>query len=126
MARFWSAALVLCVLAATPASAWDRGDVDVLAVLPDVTPGVPSSVEGLTVGPDDNIYVPSFGFNATGAVGGNAVLYVIKPNGNLARKVTIANSSPHPLGLAFNPATGNLLVLDFGAGKVLNVDPMTG
>jgi sugar lactone lactonase YvrE len=114
------------ILSATPVSAWDRGDVDVLAVLPDVTPGVPSSVEGLTVGPDDNIYVPSFGFNATGAISGNAVLYVIKPNGNLVRKVPIANSSPHPLGLAFNPVTGNLLVLDFGAGKVLNVDPVTG
>jgi len=69
MARFWSAALVLGLLTA-PATAWDRGDVDVLAVLPDVTPGVPSSVEGLTVGPDDNIYAPTFGFNATGAIAG--------------------------------------------------------
>jgi SMP-30/Gluconolactonase/LRE-like region len=126
MARFWSAALVLGVLAATPVSAWDRGDVDVLAVLPDVTPGVPSSVEGLTVGPDDNIYVPSFGFNAVGATTGNAVLFVLKPNGDLVRKVTIANSSPHMLGLGFNPVNGFLLVLDFGAGKVLHVDPVTG
>jgi sugar lactone lactonase YvrE len=126
MARFWSAALVLGVLAATPATAWDRGDVDVLAVLPDVTPGVPSSVEGLTVGPDDNIYVPTFGFNATGALTGNAVLFVLKPNGDLVRKVTIANSSPHMLGLAFNPVNGFLLILDFGAGKVLNVNPVTG
>ena len=102
------------------------GDVDVLAVLPDVTPGVPSSVEGLTVGPDDNIYVTSFGFNATGAISGNSVLYVIKPNGNLVRKVPIANSSPHALGLAFNPVNGFLLVLDFGAGNVLHVDPRTG
>ena len=86
MRRFWSAAVLLGILSATPVSAWDRGDVDVLAVLPDVTPGVPSSVEGLTVGPDDNIYVPSFGFNATGAISGNAVLYVIKPNGNLVRE----------------------------------------
>ena len=68
-------------------SAWDRGDVDVLAVLPDVTPGFPSSVEGLTVGPDGNIYVTSFGFNATGATQRQSVLYVIKPNGNLVRKV---------------------------------------
>jgi sugar lactone lactonase YvrE len=30
------------------------------------------------------------------------------------------------LGLAFNPVTQNLLVLDFGAGKVLNVDPQSG
>src|SRR5258707_9671713 len=30
------------------------------------------------------------------------------------------------LGLGFNPVTGFLLVLDFGAGKVLHVDPTTG
>ncbi len=114
------------LLSATPVYAWDRGDVDVLAVLPDVTPGVPSSVEGLTVGPDDNIYVTSFGFNAAGAISGNSVLYVIKPNGKLVRKVPIANSSPHTLGLAFNPVNGFLLVIDFGAGKVLHVDPVTG
>jgi sugar lactone lactonase YvrE len=113
------------VLAAAPASAWTRGQVDVLAVLPDVTPGVKSSVEGLTVGPDGNIYVPTFGFNTTGALTGNAVLFVISPCG-IVRQVTIANSSPHILGLAFNPVTNALWVLDFGAGKVLNVDPVTG
>jgi len=127
MNRFCLAAFLIGVLSAAPASAWDRGDVDVLAVLPDVTPGVPSSVEGLTVGPDDNIYVTSFGFNAKGAIAsGNSVLFVIKPNGNLVRKVPIANSSPHTLGLAFNPVNGYLLVLDFGAGKVLHVNPVTG
>jgi sugar lactone lactonase YvrE len=126
MTKFWSAAAVLGLLAAAPAQAWDRGQVDTLTVLPDVTPGVPSSVEGLTVGPDGNIYAPTFGFNSTGALSGNAVLFVIKPNGQLLRKVTIANSSPHPLGLGFNPVTGQLLVLDFGAGQVLNVDPNTG
>ena len=54
MSRFWSAAILLGILSATPVSAWDRGEVDVLAVLPDVTRDNPSSVEGLTVGPDDN------------------------------------------------------------------------
>jgi sugar lactone lactonase YvrE len=91
-----------------------------------VAPGQPSSVEGLTVGPDGNIYVPSFGFNTTGALSGNAALFVIRPDGTLVRKVTIANSSPHMLGLRFNPVNGFLLVLDFGAGKVLHVDPTTG
>ena len=114
------------VLAAAPAGAWDRGDVDVLAVLPDVTPGVQSSVEGLAEGPDDNIYVPSFGFNTKGALTGNAVLFVISPKGEIVRKVTIANSSPHMLGLAFNPVTKALWVLDFAAGNVLQVSPRTG
>jgi sugar lactone lactonase YvrE len=126
--KICSAALGLAagVLVAAPVQAWDRGDVDVLAVLPDVTPGVQSGVEGLTVGQDGNIYVPTFGFNTHGALTGNAVLFVFKPNGDLVRKVTIANSSPHMLGLAFNPVNNFLLVLDFGAGTVLNVDPHTG
>src|SRR5262249_28626873 len=126
MNRFCLAAFLIGILSSAPASAWDRGDVNVLAVLPDVTPGVPSSVEGLTVGPDDNIYVTSFGFNASGALTGNSVLFVIKPNGDLVRKVPIANSSPHTLGLAFNPVNGFLLVLDFGAGVVLRVNPANG
>jgi sugar lactone lactonase YvrE len=54
------------------------------------------------------------------------VLFVISPDGDVIRKVTIANSSPHMLGLAFNPVTRVLWVLDFGAGKVLKVDPGTG
>jgi SMP-30/Gluconolactonase/LRE-like region len=121
-------ALFIGVLAAVPASAWNRGNVQVLTVLPDLPNqhGVKSSVEGLTVGPDGNIYVPTFGFNTKGALTGNAVLFVISPNGKIVRQVPIANSSPHMLGLAFNPVTGKLWVLDFGAGNVLNVDPQTG
>ena len=130
MARFpiFTAAFgfALGVLIATPVDAWDRGDVDILSVLPDATPGHPSSVEGLTVGPDGNIYAATFGFNSTGPLTGNAVLYVIRPNGTLVRQVTIQGSSPHVLGLRFNPVNGALLVLDFGAGKVLRVDPASG
>jgi sugar lactone lactonase YvrE len=111
---------------ALPAGPGEGGDVDVLAVLPDVTPGVQSSVEGLTVGPDGNIYVPSFGFNTKGMLTGNAVLFVISPRGHIIRQVTIQGSSPHMLGLEFNPVTKALWVLDFGAGLVLNVDPTTG
>ena len=121
------AAVLLSIFAATPpANAFDRRSVNLLTVLPDVTPGNPSSVEGLTVGPDGNIYVTTFGFNSTGALSGNAVLYVIRPDGKLLRQVTIKGSSPHMLGLRFNPVNGYLLVLDFGAGQVLHVNPETG
>lgn len=118
--------LMIGLLGTASVHAWERSRVQVLAVLPDIAPGVQSSVEGLTVGPDGNIYVPTFGFNTQGAVTGNAVLFVISPNGQVVRQVTIAGSSPHMLGLAFNPVNDNLLVLDFGAGKVLNVDPNSG
>jgi len=119
-------ALALTFLATPSAFAWDRGQVQVLTVLPDIAPGVGSSVEGLTVGPDGNVYVPSFGFNTTGSTSGPATLFVINPSGKVIRQVTIANSSPHMLGLAFNPATNQLWVLDFGAGNVLAVDQYTG
>src|ERR1700731_4679379 len=122
--RFAAATLALAigVLAALPAHAWKRGDVDVLAVLPFAT----GSVEGITVGPDGNIYAPTFGFNAAGAISGPAVLFVISPNGKILRQVPIVGSSGHMLGLRFNPVTGALWVLDFFAGNVLAVDTHTG
>jgi sugar lactone lactonase YvrE len=126
MTRFKIAAaalgLLVGALGAVPANAWKRGDVDVLVTLPAAT----GSVEGLTVGPDGNIYVPTFGFNTTGALSGNALLFVISPSGKIIRKVTIMGSSPHMLGLAFNPATGALWALDFGAGNVITVDTHSG
>src|SRR6516165_5610370 len=134
--------LMIATLAAAPADAWNRGNVQVLTVLPDLLnqPGVKSSVEGLTVGPDGNIYVPSFGFNTImpgkpGAPTGPANLFVISPNGKIVNQVSIncptcpgGAASSRMLGLRFNPVNQHLWVLDFGAGLVLDLgaSPQTG
>lgn len=107
---------------ATPALAWDRGNVEIFAVLPDGSTGP----EGLTVGSDGNVYVTTFGFNNQGEVQGFGQLFVFNKSGKLLRQVEIRGTSPHLLGLAFNPVTGALLVIDFGAGNVRSVDPRTG
>jgi sugar lactone lactonase YvrE len=137
-----AAAVFAVTLTFTAANAWNRGNVQVLTVLPDLLnqsgqrTGVKSSVEGLTVGPDNNIYVTTFGFNTQGETSGPANLIVIAPNGSIVRQVPITCSScglpvgqplsPHFLGLRFNPATGRLWVLDFGDGLVLDVDTTNG
>jgi streptogramin lyase len=100
----------------------DRAAAEIFAILPDGSTGP----EGLTVGPDGNVYVATFGFNQNGGVSGLGQLFVFNPEGHPLRQVGIAGSSPHLLGLAFHPQTGALLVIDFGAGQVLNVNPVTG
>jgi len=120
--RFGILASILILGLALPSLAWDRTPARTLAILPDGSGGP----EGLTVGPDGNIYVASFGFNSAGALTGLGQLFVIAPDGRLLRHVGIQGSSPHLLGLAFQPTSGDLLVLDFGAGVVLNVNSHTG
>ncbi len=115
-------ASLLVALSALPAAAWHRGEVQLFATLPAGSSGP----EGLTVGPDGNVYVATFGFNAEGAVSGPGQMYVYSPQGHLIRQVSIQGSSPHLLGLAFHPITGDLIVLDFGAGQALKVNPVTG
>lgn len=115
-------ASLLFVPAVTGQEESNRAAAKIFAVLPDGSSGP----EGLTVGADGNVYVATFGFNQNGAVSGPGQLFVFNPEGHLIRQVSVANSSPHFLGLAFHPITGALLVLDFGAGKVLNVNPVTG
>ena len=125
MTREWicAAALAAAVMtSALPAVAWDRGDVDIFAVLPAGSTGP----EGLAVGPDGDVFVTTFGFNAAGAVATPSQLFDFRPDGTLRRQVSIQGASPHTLGLAFNPVTGDLIVLDFGAGTALKVDPKTG
>src|SRR6516164_9778424 len=121
--------LVVGMLLGGPAVAWKRGAVQVLAVLPHAT----GSVEGIAVGADGNIYVPTFGFNTKGELSPPPVLFVISPNGKIINQVKITPKGPaqpaasaHMIGLAFNPVTGDLLILDLINGNVLNVDPKTG
>jgi sugar lactone lactonase YvrE len=117
-----AASALTFVACTTPAVAWDRGPVDIFAVLPAGSAGP----EGLTVGPDGDVFVTTFGFTSAGATTTASQLFEYKPNGQLIRQLGIQNASPHALGLAFNPVTGDLIVLDFGAGKALKVNPTTG
>jgi sugar lactone lactonase YvrE len=113
------AALLLTLAALLPASAsaWERGHAARFATLPDGAAGP----EGLEVDHAGNVYVAGFG-----SASGKGELYVFGPHGRFVRHVTIADSSPSPLGLAFLPGTQTLLVVDFGASQVLAVDPVTG
>ncbi len=95
------------------AAAWDRGNVQQFAALPAGSP----NPEGIAADRDGNIYVTTF-------AGGK--LFEFDRNGHLLRNNTVTPSSGGLLGLDFNPRTGDLLVLDFGAGNVLRVNPNDG
>lgn len=121
--RFAALALICLFMAAIPAAAWDRSAATTFAVLPAGSSGP----EGLTVGPDGNVYVATFGFKSAAPAAGLGQLFVFDGHsGQLIRQVGIQGSSPHLLGLAFHPTSGDLLVIDFGAGKVWNVNPTSG
>jgi sugar lactone lactonase YvrE len=102
------------------AHAWIRTPAETFATLP---PGA-ANPEGITADARGNIYTTLFSPQGTST--GNGQMFVFSPSGRLLRHVNVSNSSPNLLGLAFHPTTGDLLVIDFGAGKVLNVDPVTG
>jgi sugar lactone lactonase YvrE len=123
-----TAALVvlLTALISSPRISAQENDRRDAAKLFATLPNGASGPEGLTVGADGNVYVATFGFNQNGSVTGLGQLYVFNPEGHLLRQVAVANSSPHLLGIAFHPLTGLLLVADFGAGKVLSVDTVSG
>ena len=117
-----SPVLIALLLMPWRAAAWDRGPVKTFAVLPSGSSGP----EGLEVDSAGNVYVTTFGFTSSGPASGEAQLFVFDPHGHLTRRVSIAGSSAHLLGLRFHPTTGALLANDFGAGHVLSVNPHTG
>ncbi|HEX7270588.1 MAG TPA: SMP-30/gluconolactonase/LRE family protein [Casimicrobiaceae bacterium] len=118
-------ALLSLALVSFPAAAWIRSPATTFATLP---PGA-TTPEGITVGLDGSVYVSTFGFPDPPAVGGPGQVVVFDSHGNLLRDLVLTGPdapTPHLLGLAFHPTTHALLVLDFGGGKVLNVNPVTG
>lgn len=105
-----------------PLRAWQNSSAETFAVLPRGSSGP----EGLTVGPDGNIYATTFGFDSRGPASTPGQLLVFNPDGKLLRHLNVTNASPHLIGLAFNPVTGDLIVLDFAGQVALKVDPATG
>jgi len=108
------AGLVALLLQPDPAGAFDRNKAQLFAVLPDGA----TLPEGLVVAPNGDVYVATFD--------GSKKIVVFNDNGKLLRTLTVGASSGFLLGIAFQPHTGVFLVIDFGAGKVLKVDPHTG
>ena len=110
------ACVSLAIAVSAPAGAWKRGAVQTFALIPGDL-----MVEGLAVGPDGKVYSPTFTFPL---VQKNSKLFTFDPQGRLLKAVDITGSSSAMLGLAVIPGTTNaLLVIDFGAGQVLAVDP---
>jgi sugar lactone lactonase YvrE len=101
------------------ANAWIRSPATSFAELPS---GM-AHPEGITVDGQGNLYVADFDVSKASGPG-NVVVF--NHAGRLLRKLDVTPSSALLLGLAFQPHTGALLVLDFGAGNVLSVDPQSG
>jgi len=111
--------LLASFLVAFNAGAWDRGKVERFATLPTGA----LNPEGIAIEPrSGDVYVT--GFNPTGAGAGQ--IYVFDDDGRFIRTITVTGSTSALLGLDFHPTTHALLVLDIGAGNVLDVDPRTG
>jgi hypothetical protein len=101
------------------AGAWDRGDVERFATLP----ANALNPEGIAIDPrNGDVYAT--GFDPTNSH--PAEIYVFDSRGNFKDRLHVSGSSSALLGLDFHPDTHALLVIDFGAGNVLDVDPHTG
>ena len=83
--------------------------------------------EGIAVDASGNVYVSTFGFPEQSAASTDpGRIIVFDAHGKLLRQLIVTGASPHLLGLGVHPSTQALLVADFGAGKVLSVDPLSG
>ena len=111
-------ALLIFALVPFQAQAWKRSPATTFAVLPQGA----TNPEGIAVDKQGNVYVTAFGLGSKEA----GQVIVFNSSGGLLRQLRVADSSALLLGLAFHPTTGNLLVIDFGAKKVLKVDSFTG
>jgi sugar lactone lactonase YvrE len=76
------------------------------------------------VAPNGDFYVADFAVSGTPHGVGQVVVF--DRHGDFKRVLDVAGSSTLLLGLDFHPTTHALLVIDFGGGKVLSVDPQTG
>jgi len=114
--------LPLLALLAAPIAvqAWERGKVERFATLP----AGEAHPEGICVDREGNVYVVTVAANKPDTSPGTLIVFDRK--GNHLRTVTIASSSRLLLDLRFHPQTGKLLVIDYGAAKVLTVDPNSG
>ncbi len=119
LSRATPLSLLILTLLSFHAYAWDRSRATIFATLP---PGT-AHPEGITVDAVGNVYVTTFDVSKTSGPGD---LIVFDSNGKLLRHVSVLGSTNLLLGPEFHPITGALLVIDFGAGKVLKVDPVTG
>jgi sugar lactone lactonase YvrE len=114
--------LLLLALVSLPTLAWNRSPATTFATLP----AGATTPEGITVDGSGNVYVSTFGFPESGPSSEPGRMVVLDSHGKLLRQLIVSGASPHLLGLGVNPTTGQLLVADFGAGKVLSVNPMSG
>jgi sugar lactone lactonase YvrE len=112
--------LALVLALPTTMQAWERGKVERFATLPPAE----AHPEGICVDREGNVYVVTVAAEKPQTSEGT--LFVFDPNGKHLRTVHIAGSSRMLLDLHFHPKTRQLLVIDYGAAKVLAVDPNTG
>jgi hypothetical protein len=120
--RFLVAAAALAVLMCAPASARERFDTRVIALMP--SPGYPALS---LVGPDGTIYVGSFENPAGDSL--PSKVFAFAPDGHIIRSYTVPGqdlAAEHGVQVAAMDADGVLYLLDQHPARILTLDPRTG